>query len=67
MLKFFMDLKGKMSNRFIRKGAFKEQHFDATYNFLCQEIDRVTERVSYLLLSNLLIFEFIIIINISND
>lgn len=45
MLKFFMDLKGRMSNKFVRKGAFKDQHFDSNCNFLYQEIDRVTEKV----------------------
>lgn len=46
MLKFFMDLKGKMPNKLIRKGTFKDQHFDSNYNFLYHEVDKVTERVS---------------------
>lgn len=46
MLKFFMDVKGKFPNKVIRKGAFKDQHFDTNYNFLYHEIDKVTERVS---------------------
>lgn len=45
MLKFFMDLKGKFPNKVIRKGAFKDQHFDSNCNFLYHEIDKVTERV----------------------
>lgn len=44
MLKYMMDLKGKMSNKVIRKGMFKDQHFDYNYNFLYREIDKVTER-----------------------
>ncbi|KAJ6641719.1 Serine/threonine-protein kinase PRP4 like [Pseudolycoriella hygida] len=44
MLKFFMDLKGKIPNRIIRKGQFKDQHFDASCNFLYHEIDKLTER-----------------------
>ncbi|ENN77103.1 hypothetical protein D910_10212, partial [Dendroctonus ponderosae] len=44
MLKFFMDLKGKFPNKVIRRGAFKEQHFDSNCNFLYHEIDKVTER-----------------------
>ncbi|KAG7154667.1 Serine/threonine-protein kinase PRP4-like 1 [Homarus americanus] len=44
MLKLFMDLKGKMPNKVIRKGAFKDQHFDAACNFLYRDVDRVTER-----------------------
>lgn len=46
MLKFFMDLKGKIPNRIIRKGQFKDQHFDQSCNFLYHEIDKLTERVS---------------------
>lgn len=46
MLKFFMDVKGKFPNKVIRKGAFKDQHFDSNCNFLYHEIDKVTERVS---------------------
>jgi hypothetical protein len=46
MLKYFMDLKGKMPNKIIRKGSFKEQHFDSNCNFLYHEVDKVTERVS---------------------
>lgn len=45
MLKYFMDLKGKIPNKIIRKGQFKEQHFDQSCNFLYHEIDKLTERV----------------------
>ncbi|XP_059218097.1 serine/threonine-protein kinase PRP4 homolog [Stomoxys calcitrans] len=44
MLKYFMDLKGKIPNRIVRKGQFKDQHFDQSCNFLYHEIDKVTER-----------------------
>ncbi|XP_027225993.1 serine/threonine-protein kinase PRP4 homolog isoform X1 [Penaeus vannamei] len=44
MLKLFMDLKGKMPNKVIRKGAFKDQHFDGACNFLYRDMDKVTER-----------------------
>lgn len=47
MLKFFMDLKGKMANKTIRKAMFREKHFDSNCNFLYYEVDKVTERVSY--------------------
>lgn len=50
MLKFFMDVKGKFPNKVIRKGAFKDQHFDGNYNFLYHEIDKITERVSKIFL-----------------
>lgn len=45
MLKAFMDLKGRLPNKLVRKGAFKDQHFDASCNFLSKEIDRITEKV----------------------
>lgn len=48
MLKFFMDLKGKIPNKIIRKGQFKDQHFDQNCNFLSHEIDKLTERVSFI-------------------
>jgi len=44
MMKYFMELKGKFSNRLIRKGAFKDSHFDSNCNFLSHEVDKVTER-----------------------
>lgn len=56
MLKFFMDLKGKIPNRIIRKGQFKDQHFDASCNFLYHEIDKLTERVSVCFLFNFYYF-----------
>ncbi|KAK4877752.1 hypothetical protein RN001_010258 [Aquatica leii] len=51
MLKFFMDLKGKFPNKVIRKGAFKDQHFDSNCNFLYHEIDKVTEREKIVVMS----------------
>lgn len=47
MLKCFMDLKGKIPNKVIRKGQFKDTHFDSNGNFLSHEVDRITERVSF--------------------
>lgn len=46
MLKFHMDLKGKIPHKVVRRGQFRDQHFDSSFNFLYQEIDKVTERVS---------------------
>lgn len=37
---------GKVPNKVIRKGQFKDQHFDNNCNFLYHEIDRITEKVS---------------------
>ncbi|KAF5278924.1 hypothetical protein FQR65_LT15483 [Abscondita terminalis] len=51
MLKFFMDLKGKFPNKVVRKGAFKDQHFDSNCNFLYHEIDKVTEREKIVVMS----------------
>ena len=47
MLKLIMDLKGKLPNRLIRKGTFRELHFDANFNFLYHEVDKVTQRVCF--------------------
>lgn len=52
MLKYFMELKGRFANKLIKKAHFKEKHFDANFNFLYQEVDKVTERVSYSFLFN---------------
>jgi hypothetical protein len=46
MLKCVMDLKGKIPNKIIRRGQFKDQHFDANGNFLSHEVDKITERVN---------------------
>lgn len=42
----------------IRKGLFKDQHFDQNLNFLYIEVDKVTERVrcSFLPLNILFLF-----------
>lgn len=53
MLKLFMDLKGKMPNKLIRKGAFKDQHFDTNCNFLSHEVDKVTEREKTVVMSTI--------------
>ena len=53
MLKYFMDFKGKFSIKMIRRGALKESHFDANYNFLYSEIDKVTEREKTVVMSNI--------------
>ena len=51
MLKLMMDIKGKMPNKLIRKGMFREKHFDSNYNFLYHEVDKVTQRVSKTLIT----------------
>ncbi|XP_023346451.1 serine/threonine-protein kinase prp4 [Eurytemora carolleeae] len=44
MLKLFMDFKGKIPNKIIRKGQFKDLHFDQNCCFLYHDIDKVTQR-----------------------
>ncbi|XP_026761395.2 uncharacterized protein LOC113520299 [Galleria mellonella] len=53
MLKYFMDLKGKIPNKIIKRGHFKEQHFDANCNFLYHELDKVTEREKVVIMSSI--------------
>ncbi|CAG4942860.1 unnamed protein product [Colias eurytheme] len=53
MLKYFMDLKGKIPNRIIKKGHFKEQHFDANFNFMYHELDKITEREKVVIMSSI--------------
>ncbi|XP_047040986.1 serine/threonine-protein kinase prp4 [Helicoverpa zea] len=53
MLKYFMDLKGKIPNKIIKKGYFKEQHFDANCNFLYHELDKITEREKVVIISSI--------------
>lgn len=44
MLKCFMDLKGKIPVKFMRKGKFKDQHFNYNNNFLLHKKDEFTGR-----------------------
>ncbi|KAI5092225.1 serine/threonine-protein kinase PRP4-like [Silurus meridionalis] len=53
MIKLAMDLKGKMPNKMIRKGFFKDQHFDQNLNFLYIEVDKVTEREKVTVMSTI--------------
>ena len=59
MLKLMMDLKGKMPNRMVRRGLFKEKHFDSQYNFLYFQVDKVTEKVSLVVTLSLVIDPFV--------
>ena len=52
MLKTIMDYKGRIPNKMIRKGMFRDQHFDQSYNFLHHEMDKITQRVSCDLVSH---------------
>lgn len=53
MIKLAMDVKGKMPNKMIRKGLFKDQHFDQNLNFLYIEVDKVTEREKITVMSTI--------------
>ncbi|XP_013179478.1 PREDICTED: serine/threonine-protein kinase prp4 isoform X2 [Papilio xuthus] len=53
MLKYFMDLKGKIPNKIAKKGQFKDQHFDANCNFLYHELDKITEREKVVIMSSI--------------
>ena len=44
MIKLFMELKGKIPNKLIRKGMFRAYHFDDNCTFMAHEIDKVTQR-----------------------
>ncbi|XP_040567436.1 serine/threonine-protein kinase PRP4 homolog [Lepeophtheirus salmonis] len=44
MLKLFMELKGKFPNKLIRRGQFRNQHFDDNCSFLFRDTDKVTQR-----------------------
>ena len=46
MLKLMMELKGKMPNKLLRKARFKDKHFDDNLNLTYVEVDKVTQRVS---------------------
>ncbi|KAI5635110.1 protein kinase domain-containing protein [Phthorimaea operculella] len=47
MLKYFMDLKGKFSTKFIKRGKFKDQHFNFKNNFLIHKKDEHSGREKY--------------------
>ena len=44
MMKLFMELKGKIPNKLIRKGMFRNNHFDENCTYMAHEIDKVTQR-----------------------
>lgn len=53
MVKLFMDLRGKMSNRFIKRCALKDKHFDADCNFIYHDVDKITKSEKVSLLTNI--------------
>uniref|UniRef100_A0A2C9JVU0 Serine/threonine-protein kinase PRP4 homolog n=1 Tax=Biomphalaria glabrata TaxID=6526 RepID=A0A2C9JVU0_BIOGL len=53
MLKTIMDYKGRIPNKMIRKGMFKDQHFDSSYNFKHHEMDKITQREKVTVMSSI--------------
>ncbi|XP_019858180.1 PREDICTED: serine/threonine-protein kinase PRP4 homolog [Amphimedon queenslandica] len=52
MLKLNMELKGKMSHKMVRKGMFRENHFDSSFNFLYHTVDKVTQKEKVVVMSS---------------
>ncbi|XP_026320756.1 serine/threonine-protein kinase prp4-like [Hyposmocoma kahamanoa] len=55
MLKCFMDMKGKFPTKMIRKGRFKDQHFNFKNNFILHKRDEFSGREKYTEVSNVII------------
>lgn len=53
MLKYFMEIKGKIPNKLIRKGTFRAQHFDDSCNFLSHETDKITQKDKITVMPNI--------------
>ncbi|XP_052743747.1 serine/threonine-protein kinase PRP4 homolog [Bicyclus anynana] len=54
MLKSFMDLKGRIPSRILRKGKFKDQHFNYNNNFLLHKTDELTGREKVIEVANII-------------
>ena len=54
MLKFQMDVKGKIANKLVRRAAFRDEHFDQDCNFLYTVLDKVTEKPKVVVMDNIL-------------
>jgi serine/threonine-protein kinase PRP4 len=50
MLKLFMDLRGKIPNKLIKRAALRDKHFDGDCNFIYREVDKITKNVSQIYL-----------------
>uniref|UniRef100_A0A6G3MHP2 Serine/threonine-protein kinase PRP4 homolog (Trinotate prediction) n=1 Tax=Henneguya salminicola TaxID=69463 RepID=A0A6G3MHP2_HENSL len=53
MIKFFMDLKGKIPHKILKKSQFRDKHFDENLNFMMQEVDKVTQKEKITVVSNI--------------
>ncbi|KAK9761539.1 U4/U6 small nuclear ribonucleoprotein prp4, variant 2 [Basidiobolus ranarum] len=48
MLRLMMELKGRFSNKVLKKGQFTEQYFDEQMNFLSVESDKISQMVVFI-------------------
>ncbi len=46
MLKLMMDLKGRFSQKLVKRGKFSDLHFDEDMNFLHVEINKISGKVN---------------------
>ncbi|RNA05346.1 serine threonine- kinase PRP4 -like protein, partial [Brachionus plicatilis] len=53
MLKLFMDLRGKIANKLVKKAALRDKHFDSDFNFIYREQDKITKNEKVSVLSNI--------------
>ncbi|KAL7057664.1 hypothetical protein AAHC03_016373 [Spirometra sp. Aus1] len=53
MLRLMMETRGRIPNRVIRRGTFRDQHFDEQCNFLYHEVDKVTQKAKTTVIRNI--------------
>ena len=52
MLKYFVEMKGAVPKKVLRKAAFKEKHFDREENLRIAEVDKVTGKTMFRVFDN---------------
>lgn len=52
MLKYFVEMKGAVPKKVLRKAAFKEKHFDRDENLRIAEVDKVTGKTMFRVFDN---------------
>ena len=52
MLKYFVEMKGAVPKKILRKAAFKEKHFDRDENLRIAEVDKVTGKTMFRVFDN---------------
>ncbi|VDN13633.1 unnamed protein product [Dibothriocephalus latus] len=53
MLRLMMETRGRIPNRVVRRGTFRDQHFDEQCNFLYHEVDKVTQKAKTTVMRNI--------------